>query len=138
MSGIEVAGLVLGSIPILLAALKLGGEALGSSRRLIGHKAVIERYQTILEAEATTFQNTLILLLADVVSNLKLQSLLEDPLGPAWRDESFVTALRDKRFGDDYDVILKVMKLMDETLRKFGEKIGKEAAQRVGGSFYPW
>ena len=44
MSGFEVAGVILGSIPIILAALEIGGDSLGRIQRFVGHKAVIKRY----------------------------------------------------------------------------------------------
>jgi hypothetical protein len=131
MSGFEVAGVVLGSIPILLAALKLGGDAVQSSRQLFGYKAVLYRYQTILEAEAATYKNTLIFLLDDVASATKLESLLEDPNSEIWRDQSFVQRLRDKRLGENYNAVLNVMKAMDKTLCEFREKIGADQATQV-------
>jgi hypothetical protein len=131
MSGLEVAGVVLGSIPILLAALELGGEALGNVQRLIGHKAVIYRYLTILQAEEATFRNTLIFLLDDVVSSTSLQSLLEDPGGEVWQDKAVHEGLRDKRLGDNYDTVLNIMRLMNSSLKKFTEKIGAHS-EKVG------
>lgn len=131
MSGFEVAGIVLGSIPILLASLKLGGDAVQSTKRLFGYKAVIIRYQTILEAEAVTYRNILLFILKEVATPLELDGLLEDPGGKAWKDEAFIERLKEKRLGDSYNAVIGIMREMDNTIREFSDKIGARQTPQV-------
>jgi hypothetical protein len=127
----EVAGVVLGAIPILLASLKIGGEAVGSARRMLGHRAVISRYRGSLQAEAAIFKNTLIFLLEDLVSPPELQVLLERPDGEEWHDQSFILRLRDKRLGENYEAVSKIIELMNTTVAQLVEKIATPPSEKV-------
>ena len=131
MSGLEVAGVVLGAIPVVLAALEIGGNAYGRVKGWSGYKVIIKRYQIVLEAQHAIFQNTLLLLLEDVLPPLEIEILLKDPAGSAWEDPRLKAKLRDERLGEDFDKVLNIIGLMKLTLQDFKKKLGGDEIQNV-------
>ena len=131
MSGFEIAGIVLGALPVAIMALQLGNEAVESHKRLFGYKAVAARYLTVFEAEATIFKNTLTFMLQDITSAIELEELLKTQEASTWRDEKFIQRLKDKRLGDDYQVVMNIIHAIHETLEKFLHHLGGRTDLRV-------
>jgi hypothetical protein len=80
MSGFEVAGVVLGSIPLLVSAV----EAYIKFMRDWG-KSELKSLNRQLTTERTKLYNVLEQLLGDKVPQRDIEPMLQDPMGPLWQ-----------------------------------------------------
>lgn len=88
----EVAGLVLGALPIAIQALKTSISIASSLRSA---REDLKVMQLVLETEQQILQNTIQTLLKDIVPNSQLDAMITDPFGAAWNnyDEEIDTLL---------------------------------------------
>lgn len=105
MSGLEVAGLVLGVLPIAVKALHSYRSILSSVKNL--NHDILALVQDI-ETEGVRLRTNCELLLDDIVPFHKIDALLEDPLSPAWKE---------------FDVDYKLRIRLYDSYPKFEEKI---------------
>lgn len=107
MSGIEVAGIVLGALPLIILAfenLRDGASRLG---RLINFNAEYRKTWGEVEDEELMYRLQLKRLLKplvrnDVLADDDLEALLLDPSASAWREKDLDNALK-VRLGESYD-----------------------------------
>ena len=84
ITGVEIAGLVLGAVPVVLSALeqyRKGFESAKVARQYLRHLKSLQRN---LDAQFQIYRNTLERLLSNTVSESQLRTLLKDPQGPYW------------------------------------------------------
>ena len=121
MSGIEIAGLVIGTFPLLISGFEHYGKSVSALWRFhLAHKNckhVLLYHHTLLE------YNIEELLLPLVVDDDKLKRLIEDPAGKMWEDPELEERLKERLPGS-YDVFLTIMikinKLVEELKRELG------------------
>ncbi|KAF2003782.1 hypothetical protein P154DRAFT_460518 [Amniculicola lignicola CBS 123094] len=124
MSGIEVAGLVLGAFPLLIYALESyreGAEVVGDwwriERAYTKCKQDLKYHQLLFEGNIERF------LLPLVVDDDELKLLMKNPAGTAWEDPELEKKLQE-RLPKAYDTFLGVMidinKLMESLKRELG------------------
>ncbi|KAI8954497.1 hypothetical protein F4801DRAFT_575571 [Xylaria longipes] len=82
MAGLEVAGLVLGALPIAINAVQRYRETFYSIKNVKRELGYIERD---LRTEKLRLQNTCEALLVGIVAPTKIHSMIEDPFGPDWK-----------------------------------------------------
>lgn len=103
MSGVEIAGLVLGAFPVavqLIQGYQEGCKPLVDWRRF---QATYLRLKQGLNRQWTRFDNNVrILLLPLVNSDEELEELLKKPGGPAWKDQDLEDALRRRLSHNSY------------------------------------
>lgn len=97
MSGIEIAGLVLGAFPLLIFAL----ESYRESSEVIGNWYRIQRpyrhsVRTIGIQEVQFERNLERFLLPLVVDDAEFKVLMEDPAGKGWEDPDLESRLRTR------------------------------------------
>lgn len=124
MSGVEVAGLILGALPLMISALehyrdtaevlegwwKIKREYLKCMRHLKYHKLAFE-------------ENLEELLLPLIADEDKLQLLLKEPGGPAWKDPQLEETLKE-RMPKTYSSYLDTIEMMQETVDDIHEALG--------------
>ncbi|KAF2443725.1 hypothetical protein P171DRAFT_486447 [Karstenula rhodostoma CBS 690.94] len=98
MSGIEVAGLVLGAIPLVLASMEFYAKGIAASKRCFRYREQFQSLLTELQIENTICKNSLHKLLKD------MSEFLADPGGHRWQHRQFDYKLR-KRLGTGYDSV---------------------------------
>ncbi|XXG94203.1 hypothetical protein Hte_000456 [Hypoxylon texense] len=86
MSGLEVVGVVLGSIPLLISALEHYGGVLKALHRWRSAAQEIQSLKRRLGTQQAIFTNTCEHLLGGIVSATFLEAMIADPFGPLWRD----------------------------------------------------
>ncbi|KFA54858.1 hypothetical protein S40293_10133 [Stachybotrys chartarum IBT 40293] len=94
MSGFEVAGIVLGSIPIVVVALEYymkGASTLDSFR---SYKRVLNRLILVLKVEHAILQDICEKLLIGIASQPHIESMIENPFGPLWKEEEYSQKLQ--------------------------------------------
>lgn len=107
-SGVEIAGIVLGSIPLVISALEHYAEGLGTIEKWWRYKRELASLKRILGAECDRFLNTLEELLAGLVPDGKLADLLNSPGGAGWADPDLNQKLQvrlRKSYGSYLDTV---------------------------------
>ncbi|KAI0837385.1 hypothetical protein F5Y06DRAFT_304768 [Hypoxylon sp. FL0890] len=87
MSGIEVAGIVLGSIPLVISALEHYGEILQAINRWRFTAREIQSLTRRLGTQQAIFTNTCEHLLSGIVPATRLEEMIAEPFGPLWQDQ---------------------------------------------------
>lgn len=92
MSGFEVAGIVLGSIPLVISALGQYKKGIATVRNWRRYERVLGRLITNLEVERVRLQDVFEKLLFRLVPESQIDSMVGERLDPAWLD----AGLQDK------------------------------------------
>ncbi|KAH7073645.1 hypothetical protein BKA63DRAFT_37766 [Paraphoma chrysanthemicola] len=121
-SGVEVAGLVLGSIPLILAGLQFYAEGISITRRYGKYKEEISSLLTELRTENTLYINSINMLLIGVVPQDEMVIFLTDPKGSQWKDPRFDRKLR-KRLDTSYESYLETVSQLMATVEKFRDRL---------------
>jgi hypothetical protein len=134
MSGIEVAGIVLGAIPLLISGLEHYAEGVATIRRTFKYQAEFRSLSRQLRVESGIFQNTIELLLTGCVAQDKITELLESPGGKGWQNPDVADSLRQK-LGRVYDVYLETVESMSRTVHEFKARLKLNDDGKVSPSF---
>lgn len=97
MSGIEVAGLVLGALPLIVEVLKAYSNGASTIRRYIRFQRPLKSLSTELSIEHVLYQRSCERLLDGLVDdNNEREALLKKPGGPAWKNPELETKLQQR------------------------------------------
>lgn len=137
MSGIEIAGLVFGVVPIVVEILKsyrTTKERLSTFRR---YGEVIQDVQLRYSVAAASFTNDCQLLLKGVVDDAReLPEMLKDPQHSAWQDPQL--EVRFRSFLDqDYTLLENITTRIRDLLRDTQEALKKCEGQTACGNAQP-
>jgi len=81
VTGVETAGLVLGSIPLILASLEFYAKGIAVTRRCFKYEQQFNSLINELRTENAICTNTLNLLLTGIVKQQDMAEFLADPRG---------------------------------------------------------
>ncbi|KAL1638680.1 hypothetical protein SLS58_008712 [Diplodia intermedia] len=110
MSGIEVAGLVLGALPLIVEVLKAYSSGASTIRRYIRYQRPLKSLSTELGIEYVLYQNACERLLDGLVDdNTEREALLQKPGGPAWKNQELERKLQ-KRLSKGYPFFVDTVK----------------------------
>lgn len=127
MSGFDVAGIILGVFPLAITALEKYREVavrLGLFNKI---KLEYRKCSNELELQQLIFTRHLKqLLLPLVADNGKVQELINNPAGEAWKDASIVELLRT-RLKDSYELYIEYMKGMEHVMDKLQKELAVDA-----------
>jgi hypothetical protein len=137
MSGIEVAGLILGASPLLIAVIEHYEKTAKVARTWWRFRTTYARDIRMIKDCQTFFKLNLRLLLEPlthdgVVSRRELEALLADLSDPGWKDAHVELALRE-RLSDYYERYLEVLlEIKELTMRLLKEyRVDDEEFQAV-------
>lgn len=116
MSGFEVVGVVLGTIPIVLAIL----EKCQSSRKYANERNALRRG---LKAEHSTLQDICEKLLINIVPAAEIEAFLRDPFGPSWKTKQTHDSVR-LRLWKSYDEFEETVRELKDALDQLEQEIG--------------
>jgi hypothetical protein len=122
MSGVEVAGLVLGALPLLLAGLQFYAEGIAVTKRYWKYREEVNSLLDDLKAENAVYQNSIETLLLGVVDAKDVTEFLANPGGELWKAASFEGRLK-KRLGASYDPYLSIVTKLRTTAEKFKDRL---------------
>jgi hypothetical protein len=112
MSGFEIAGIVLGTLPLVVTAL----EAYSNFLRDWGKApAELRSLNRQLSTERVRLCNVCEQLISDVVSQRDIEPMLQDPFGPLWQAKETNDRIR-RRLWDSYS-------LFEDTVKEVGEAL---------------
>ncbi|KAK6863828.1 hypothetical protein PG995_000356 [Apiospora arundinis] len=120
----EVAGLVLGAIPLLISALEHSDDIVGPLRRLLYWKRYRNDQIHQLNYCSVSYDQTLRLLLKDVVDDEELCEMLEDPKCSTWGRPGLERDLKAK-LGMAYESCMSTILEMDLVMREIAGNIEK-------------
>ncbi|KAK3681013.1 hypothetical protein B0T22DRAFT_434709 [Podospora appendiculata] len=127
MSGIEVAGLLLGAFPIAIWAL----EQYRDVAKVMGFwyeiRLEYQRCSNELKFHRLSFIRNLKRLLLPLVPNdAQLQALINEPGGPAWKDAEIQMAL-EARLQDSYELYLEILGEMQRAMQELNQELAVES-----------
>lgn len=122
-TGVETAGLVLASIPLIVDGLGHYVNGLQTIRYWRRYRRELQNYARALGCQRKKFLNTLELLFDGIVeTDEELASLVNDPLGASWRREKFKKSLM-VRLDHNYEDFLETLQNMHDSLEEIAAKL---------------
>jgi hypothetical protein len=136
MSGLEVAGVVLGALPLVISALEHYANGIHTAKRYWRYKLELKSLILQIDTERGIFINTLEQLLGGLVRIEHMTEFLSNPGGEAWQDAEIDLKLRD-RLRSVYSIYLGNVGGMKRSLEMIMEKLvldpdGKVSLYRHG------
>lgn len=122
MSGIEVAGLVLGAIPLVISGLEHYGECAQFIKSIRDYPKEFATMSRRLRVEQATFRNTMELILSSCVRGRSLEQMLTDPGGKSW-DEADIEQELHHILQGSYTVFMETVLSMNEALKDFMSRL---------------
>ena len=129
MSGVEALGLLLGIVPLLIAAIEHYDDVRRPIHRYRQFNFKAQMFFDEYETERSVFYAECQLLLGDFVGLNTAKSMLSEPAHPLWRDEDLCTQF-EARLGKLGDTCLLTVSKMQNKLKEIGE-VYKDFAPRV-------
>lgn len=96
MSGIELAGLILGAIPLVIAALENYEDGLGKVKAFWKWEDQLSDAIRKLWYQYTSYELTIRVLLASITDDVELEAMLGDPSSKLWADPTIESRLRER------------------------------------------
>ncbi|KAK0743627.1 hypothetical protein B0T18DRAFT_415589 [Schizothecium vesticola] len=96
MSGFEIAGVVLGGVPVIVSALKLYIDGANTFQRWRFYTRELKSLIRSLETEQTKLQNVCERLLVNIVPETKIEDMINDPFGPLWKEEASAKKINER------------------------------------------
>jgi hypothetical protein len=130
MSGLEVAGVVLGALPLVISALEHYANGVQTAKRFFRYKSELEVLILKIGTERCMFTNTLEQLLGGIVRIEHMSELLSNPGGDAWKNAEVESKLKD-RLRNVYKIYLGNVRGMERSLRSIMEKLALDPEGKV-------
>lgn len=122
MSGFEIAGVVLASLPLVISALEHYAEGIATAKRFWRYKSEMRLLILQIETERGIYLNTLEQLLVGIVRIEHMDKFLSNPEGQAWGDPKVEAKLKDRLRGA-YQIYINNVREMGVSLKKMMEKL---------------
>ncbi|KAI0453847.1 hypothetical protein F5B21DRAFT_478081 [Xylaria acuta] len=123
MSGFEVVGIVLGTIPLLISALEHYERGMKTIQIVRRRAKVMHSLATALSTEQTILRNTCETLLGGIIDPKEIKPLLAEPFGPLWQDpdtKALVEGRLDHTLKDFKALIHSMKEAVEEIRLKLG------------------
>lgn len=121
-TGIEVAGLVLGALPLVLAGLQSYADGIAVSRRFRMFDLEVKALKTDVMTENARYRNSIELLLIGLVHPRDMSAFLADAGGDLWKEEGFNQRLRE-RLGKSYDAYMSTVAQLHITIQALEDRL---------------
>ena len=124
MSGIEIAGLVLGAFPLFISALEHYRETAEVFEDWWQIKKEYKKCKNEIKVQELAFEGNLErFLLPLVVEDEEIEALIAEPGGSRWQDHEMEEKLKS-RLPRSYDLFLDTIHDIQDTMDKLGEELG--------------
>ncbi|KAK5655916.1 hypothetical protein OQA88_5051 [Cercophora sp. LCS_1] len=125
MSGFEVAGVVLGSIPIIVSALQLHAKSASALHRWRYYSRELKHLLRNLQTEQTRLETVFEKLLSDAVRDGLIEEMISRPFGPLWKDPETASRIR-RRLGRGPRLFESIVQDMSETMDELKKRLDIE------------
>lgn len=105
MSGIEVAGLVLGALPLIITALDVYKGTISTVSKWRCYAREVDSLIRFLKLEDARLQSICEKLLNGIVSGIDIKAMIEDPGGPPWKDNDLHRKLEPRLWKSGEDIM---------------------------------
>ncbi|KAF2801194.1 hypothetical protein K505DRAFT_412465 [Melanomma pulvis-pyrius CBS 109.77] len=122
MSGLEIAGVILGSIPLLIVALEHYMEGVDTVRRYVKYKHELASLHRRLVVEQNMFINTCDLLLSGLVPLNEVSLYLQNPGGAAWKKPEVDASLK-ARLQRSYKSYFDTIQDLNDAVEEFKKRL---------------
>ncbi|KAF4846956.1 hypothetical protein CGCSCA4_v005962 [Colletotrichum siamense] len=122
MSGFEVAGVVLGTIPLVISALEHYKQGISTIRKWRNYDRELRSLTRNLETERVRFQDVCEKLLVGLVPPRQIETMVEHPFGPAWHEDK-IQAKIEARLWRSFNIFEEIVKDMGEATREMVTKL---------------
>lgn len=134
MSGLEVVGVVLGSIPLIISALEHYRDGVSTIQRWRRYERERQSLVRSLKTERVKLHNICEKLLVGLVSPSQVQAMIESPFGTLWQEDVVKRKIR-ARLGDSIEVFESNIEEMRDAMYEMMQRLGLEqGAQSPGKS----
>ncbi len=135
MAGIEVAGLILGGIPLVISAMEHYADTVSTLGRYRRYKLELETLINILETERVKLMNTFEKLLVGIVPNGKIENIIENPFGKSWKDDEVHAKIRE-RLWESFTVFEKTVNNVHAAIQEMKSRLGLQPDGKVSAPLY--
>jgi hypothetical protein len=122
LTGIEIAGLVLGAFPLAVEGIKFYANGARTMNEMRHHRHVLDEFIRELDMERIKFVDTCYDLFEDTVTGDELSSLIDDPGGECWKDESFQRKLEVRLRHHCVPHFVQAVRTLKEVLDELNER----------------
>jgi len=130
-TGIEAAGLVLATFPLVISALEHYANGMRTIKYFHKFERELNSVKLRLETEREILRISTRLLLQGVVTSEKdLEDLIDDPGGQLWKEKTIVYALEFK-LSTSYKIYISTMEDMNEAMADLKKKLGLDPDGKV-------
>ncbi|KAI1083376.1 hypothetical protein F5B20DRAFT_526715 [Whalleya microplaca] len=131
MAGVEVVGIVLGSIPLVISALEHYGDIVRTFDRWRFTVRELESLKRRLGTQHAIFVNTCENLLRGIVPATYLEAMIAEPFGPLWQDTDIKYKI-EMRLDHVVEPFRNTAKIMVEAVEQFKNRLGLDENGEVG------
>ncbi|KAI1152573.1 hypothetical protein F4825DRAFT_475802 [Nemania diffusa] len=126
----EIAGLVLGAVPLIISALEHYEDLVEPTVAFIQWRGELSKVTRTLLLEYTTYEQNIRVLLKQVVSDRKLNTMINNPQSDLWKTDELADALR-LRLGTAYQPSLDIVKEIEMIMVEIAGSLKIEGAEEV-------
>lgn len=127
MSGFEIAGIILGTIPVAISLAQEYRKAIHSWRKYDREvKSLILRLKT----EGNILETHCEKLLNGIVSHAEIQPMIREPFGPLWK-ETHINDMARQRLWESYDAFEETVSGMQEAAEELTNKLRVNSSSQV-------
>lgn len=127
MSGFEVAGIVLGALPLVITALQNYNQGLSTLQKWRRYERELRSLIRNIETERVKLQNVCEKLLVGLVPPSRIEDMIDNPMGDLWTEEETLKKIHfrlGRGFGVFEDTIKDVRAAVDEMSKRMAAKGG--------------
>ncbi|KAI0803735.1 hypothetical protein GGR55DRAFT_385661 [Xylaria sp. FL0064] len=131
MSGFEIAGIVLGAVPLLISALEHYGDALSTLNKWRKYERELRSLVRNLDTERVKLQNVCEKLLVGIVPESQIEAMIKDPMGGLWKEEKIQARVQSRlweSYGSFEDTISDIKRATDEMNQRIERQSGRKAS----------
>lgn len=132
MSGFEIAGIVLGSIPLVISTLENYGAGLSTLHRFRKYRRELQSLIRNLETERIKLQNVCEKLLIGLVPHSRIEALINDPMGALWREEETLRKIQF-RLGKGFKMFEATMNDLQMMIDEMARRVDSQKDGMVSG-----
>lgn len=129
-TGIEVAGLVLGAIPLVLSALENYENFLDPTKSFFKYQGELSRATRQLANCYTSYEQSIQILLTPIADPQELQDMMENTGSELWKDNEIDEALQ-KRLGTSYRACIRTVREIEGAMMSIAKHLNIEGADKV-------
>jgi hypothetical protein len=130
MSGFEIAGLVLGSIPIVISALEYYMKGLGTLQNFRSYKRILQSLILSLKTEHVSLQTVYEKLLNGIAPQMHIEEMIRNPFSDRWKEADILHRLR-LRLWTSLQIFFERVEDIRRAIEEMMEKLNIEPGSKV-------